>query len=102
MKKSHLESNYKREYVEIPLPDIVERYNTTYHQLIRCTPSFAREPLNYQQVFEAPCGKTQPEALSNFKVSDRVRIVKKDTCKRLFTVNKIKHTNPPTYSREQR
>ena len=39
-------------YIDV-LPDIVNKYNNTYHRSIKCTPTEARDPSKYQQVFDA-------------------------------------------------
>ena len=42
-------------YIDV-LPSIIERYNNTYHRSIKCSPSDARKPSNYQHVFNALYG----------------------------------------------
>ena len=37
-------------YIDI-LPQLIEKYNSTYHRSIRCTPSDARKPSNHQHMF---------------------------------------------------
>ena len=63
-------------YIDV-LPEIIEKYNNTYHRLIKYTPTFAREPLSYQHVFQALYGKVQPITPPKYKAGDRVRNVKK-------------------------
>jgi hypothetical protein len=70
-------ANNTQNYIDV-LPVIINKYNNTYHRSIKCTPTFAREPSNYQHVFEALYGgKVQPTTQAKYKVGDRVRIVKK-------------------------
>ena len=60
------------------LPEIIDKYNSTYHRAIKCTPTLAREPSNYQHVFEALYAEKQSSVnRAKYKVGDRVRIVKK-------------------------
>ena len=70
-------ANNTSTYIDV-LPQIIEKYNTTYHRSIKCTPTFAREPLNHQLVLEALYGKTIHVSHPKFKVGDRARIVKKE------------------------
>ena len=35
------------------LPGMIKKYNGTYHRSIKCTPTDARKPANYQHVFDA-------------------------------------------------
>ena len=102
-------ANNTQNYIDV-LPEIIEKYNNTYHRSIKCTPTFAREPSNYQHVFEALYGKVQPTTQAKYKVGDRVRIVKKKKTfekgftpswtEELFTINKVKPTKPVTYNTE--
>ena len=92
------------------LPEIIDKYNHTYRRAIKCTPTLAREPSNYQHVFEALYGEKQSSGPAKYKVGDRVRIVKKkktfekgftpNWTEELFTVNKVKDTKPVTYTIE--
>ena len=97
-----------KKYIDV-LPDIIDKYNNTYHRSIKCTPVAAREPLNYQRVFDALYPSTaDKKAKSKFKVGDRVRIVrKKNTFEKgftpnwteeVFTISKVKQTRPVTYT----
>ena len=38
-------------YIDI-LPQLIEKYNNTKHRSIKCTPSDARKPSNYQHVLK--------------------------------------------------
>ena len=69
-------ANNTMTYINV-LPEIIEKYNNTYHQPIRCTPAFARKPSSYQHVFEVLYGVNQPITHPKYKVGDHVRIVKK-------------------------
>ena len=102
-------ANNTMKYIDV-LPEIIEKYNNTYHRSIKCTPTFAREPLSYQHVFQALYGKVQPITPPKYKTGDRVRIVKKKKAfekgftpnwtEELFTIDKVKHTKPVTYTIE--
>ena len=95
-------------YINV-LPEIIDKYNRTYHRSIKCKPTLAREPSNHQYVFEALYGgvKKQTRAPTKYKEGDRVRISKKKNTfekgfspnwtEELFTVSKVKDTKPVTY-----
>ena len=93
-------------YISI-LPDLIKKYNSTYHHSIQCTPSFAREPSNYQHVYEALYGKTKSVTFPKFQIGDQVRIVKKkktfekgytaNWTEEKFTITKVLPTIPITY-----
>ena len=106
-----MEILYRKQHAELHrCTTIIEKYNNTYNRLIKCTPTFAREPSNYQHVFEALYVKAQPTTQAKYKVCDRVRIVKKkktfekgftpSLTEELFTINKVKPTKPVTYNIE--
>ena len=100
-------------YINI-LPEMIEKYNSTYHRSIKCTPTDARKPASYQHVFNALYGgknrrigeKTKPK----FKIGDKVRIAKKkktfekgytsNWTEEIFTVVKVQPTTPVTYKIE--
>ena len=100
-------------YINI-LPEMIKKYNSTYHRSIKCTPTDARKPANYQHVFDALYNgknrrireKTQPK----FKIGDKVRIAKKketfekgytpNWTEEVFTVVKVQPTIPFTYKVE--
>ena len=101
-------------YINI-LPQLIERYNTTYHRSIKCTPSDARKPSNHQQVFNALYGGTKKfdENLrdpAKFHIADQVRITKKkkhfekgytsNWRQEVFTVTEVQPTYPYTYKLE--
>ena len=102
-------ANNTKMYIDV-LPNIIEKYNNTYHRSIKCTPTVAREPSNHQHVFDALYSKkiNQTSTTSKFNVGDRVRIVKKkktfekgftpNWTEELFTVSEVKPTKPVTYS----
>ena len=103
-------ANNTTKYIDV-LPQIIEKYNTTYHRSIKCTPTVARKPSSRQHVEEALYGrKLPPLKRPKFKVGDRVRILKKKKTfekgftpswtEELFTVCEVKPTNPPTYAIE--
>ena len=99
-------ANNTMKYVDV-LPEIIEKYNNTYHRSIKCTPTFAREPSSQQHVFEALYERVQPITKPKYKVGDRVRIVKKKKAfekgftpnwtEELFTISEVKPTKPVTY-----
>ena len=101
-------------YINI-LPQLIEKYNTTYHRSIKCTPSDARKPSNQQHVFNALYGGTKKfdENLRNspkFHIDDQVRITKKkkhfekgytsNWTQEIFTVTEVQPTYPYTYKLE--
>ena len=110
-------ANNTNKYIKV-LPDIVHKYNNTYHRSIKCSPTTAREPSSYQHVFDSLFGggggdkrSTATAAASKpakFKVGDRVRIVKKNNTfekgftpnwtEELFTISTVKRTQPITYT----
>lgn len=97
-----------RNYIDV-LNAMVSKYNNTWHRSIKHTPTEARNPINYQSVFDSlypspPNSNLQPA----FRVSDRVRIAKKkgtfekgfepNYTEELFEVSGIKKTDPITYT----
>ena len=44
-------ANNTKNYIN-KLDELIERYNNTYHRSIGCTPSQARQPAYYEQVFK--------------------------------------------------
>lgn len=100
-------------YIDV-LPEMIKKYNSTYHRSIESTPTDARKPANYQHVFDALYDgknlqigkKTKPK----FKIGDKVRIVKKkktfekgyttNWTEEIFTVIKVQPTIPVTYKIE--
>lgn len=97
------------EYIDI-LPQLIAKYNSTYHRSIKCTPSDARKPSNYQHVLKALYGektsfsKRKP---AKFHVGELVRIIKKkkqfekgyttNWTEEVFTIVEVKKTRPYTY-----
>ena len=76
-------------YIDI-LPNLIKKYNNTYHRSIKCTPALARAPSSYQHVHNALYNRREDnvEAKSKFKMGDRVRILKKKkTFEKGFTPN---------------
>ena len=100
-------ANNTHKYIDI-LPELVKRYNETYHRSIRTTPSKATNPDNFNHVYASLYGDMK-ELIKKpkYKVGDRVRIIKKkrtfekgfttNWSEELFTVTKVKDTKPPTY-----
>ena len=65
-------------YIDV-LPEIIEKYNNTYHHSIKCTPSDARKPSIYQHVFNALYNDdnlytNSLRPLPKYKICDQVRI----------------------------
>ena len=95
-------------YIDV-LPDIIDKYNHTYHRSIKCTPTDARKPSNYQDVFNALYNfNTNPLKPSpKFKIGDQVRISKlkkkfekgytANWTEEVFTIQKVQTTIPYTY-----
>ena len=104
-------ANNTTRYIDV-LPQIIERYNSTYHRSIKTTPTLAREPSKRQHVEESLYHDRRSPLLRRpkFEVGDRVRILKKkktfekgftsNWTEELFTVSEVKRTNPPTYTIE--
>ena len=102
-------ANNTKNYIN-KLDELIERYNNTYHRSIGCTPSQARQPAYYEQVFKNLYAKRIQERKlpPKFKVGDYVRIIKKkktfekgftsNWTEELFTIKTIKETKPPTYT----
>ena len=90
---------------------MVDKYNSTYHRSIKLTPSDARNPSNYQHVYNALYGDVRKSTSPKFHVGDKVRIARKkgtfekgytpNWTKELFTISSVKATNPPTYTNYQ-
>ena len=98
-------------YIDI-LPQLIEKYNSTYHRSIKCTPSDARKTSNHQQVFNALYGGSNKfdenlRDLPKFHVGDQVRITKKKNHfekgyttnwrNEVFIVTEVQPTYPYTY-----
>ena len=104
----YFSANGTQKYTDILQP-LIDKYNATKHRSIGMTPTDARKPSNYQQVFKnlylkkVQARNKQPK----YKVGDKVRIsVKKDIFEKGFTINwsdkiytitEILKTLPPTY-----
>ena len=48
----YFSANNTMKYIDI-LPNLIKKYNNTYHRSIKCTPALARAPLSYQHVHDA-------------------------------------------------
>ena len=103
--------NRRGVYVDV-LPSIIEKYNNTYHRAIKCTPSDARKPSNYEHVFNALYNNKNLNTTSlrpppKFKIGDHVRISKlkrkfekgytANWTEEVFTIEKVQATIPYTY-----
>ena len=102
-------ANGTHRYVDILQP-LIDKYNSTKHRSIGFTPSDARRPGNYQQVFHNLYYKKVKENLKapKFKVGDKVRLaIKKDLFEkayiinwsdRVYTIKEVRNTIPRTYT----
>ena len=95
-----------KNYISV-LPKMVLKYNNSYHRSIKCTPTQAKIPVNYQSVFDSLYPPLKPPTKAVFKIGDVVRIVRKkgkfekgflpNFTEELFKVAEIRSTNPITY-----
>ena len=103
-------ANNTHKYINI-LPDLVKKYNNTYHRSIKTTPAKASDENNFNDVFTSLYGNMrQLSKTPKFKVNDRVRIIKKKRTfeksftpswsEELFIITKVKDTKPTTYEIE--
>ena len=103
-------ANNTLKYIDV-LPDIIQKYNNTYHRSIKCTSSVARKPSYFQHVSEALYGnEVQSLKPAKYKLDDWVRIVRKKYIfekaftpgwtEELFIIIKVNPTNPVTYNIE--
>ena len=102
-------ANNTKKYIDI-LDDLIDKYNSTKHRSIGCTPLVARQPAAYEQVFKNLYQKKNEERIEEpkFQVGDQIRISKKkktfekgftpNWTEELFTIADIKTTKPPTYT----
>ena len=104
----YFSANGTEKYTNILQP-LIDKYNSTKHRSIGMTPTDARKPSNYQQVFKnlylkkVQARNKQPK----YEVGDKVRIsIKKDIFEKGFTINwsdkiytvtEVLNTLPPTY-----
>ena len=104
----YFSANGTQKYTNILQP-LMDKYNSTKHRSIGMTPTDARKPSNYQQVFKnlylkkVEARDKQPK----YEVGDKVRIsIKKDIFEKGFTINwsdkiytitEVLNTLPPTY-----
>ncbi len=101
-------------YINI-LPDLIERYNNTYHRSIKTTPAEARKPSNREHVFDAlykspPRRRRRREKTPKYHVGDRVRISRYKShfekgytanwTEEVYTVVKVQPTLPWSYKLE--
>ena len=100
-------ANHTYKYLDI-LPALVDKYNSTYHRSIKCTPKEARDPKNWTRVYKALYGDTSELAKEpKLHVDDRVRITRKklifekgftpNWTDQIYTISQVKDTKPPTY-----
>ena len=66
-----------RNYISI-IDNIVDKYNSTRHSTIRCTPKEAREPENFSYVFNNLYPEEKIDRRQPFRVGDQVLREKKD------------------------
>ena len=98
-----------RNYISI-ISNLVDKYNSTRHSTIRCTPKEAREPENFSYVFNNLYPDEKIDRKQPFRVGDRVRIARKkghfekgyepNWSEELFKVVTVQRTNPRTYKLE--
>ena len=101
-------ANGTHRYVDILQP-LIDKYNSTKHRATGFTPSDARKPSNYQQVFKNLYFKKvqQNRVPPKYRVGDRVRLaIQKDKFEKAYIINwtdkvysikEVKNTIPPTY-----
>ena len=103
-------ANGTHKYIDILQP-LIDKYNTTKHRSIGCTPLDARKSSNYQQVFKnLYFKKVQQRGTPKFKVGDKVRLaIQKNKFEkayiinwtdRVYTIKEVKNTIPVTYTVE--
>ena len=103
-------ANGTHRYIDI-LQALIEKYNSTKHRSIGFTPSDARKPSNYQQVFKnLYFKKVQQRKTPKFKIGDKVRLaIQKNKFEkayiinwtdRVYTIKEVKKTIPVTYTVE--
>ena len=104
-------ANNTQKYIDV-LSSMVEKYNNTYHRLIKLTPSDARNPASYQHVHNALYAKVNAGKATStkFHVGDKVRKTRKKSMfekgftpnwtEEVFTISSVKATKPPTYTIE--
>ena len=104
-------ANNTQKYIDV-LPDMVEKYNNTYHQLTMLKPTDARKPANYKHINNALYANVNARkaTLPKFHLGDKVRIVRKkgtfekgftpNWTEEVFTITTVKATKPPTYTSE--
>ena len=104
----YFSANGTQKYTDILQP-LIDKYNSTKHRSIGMTPTDARKPSNYQQVFKnLYFNKVKSRNIKpKYKVGDKVRISKKkNTFKKGYTINwsdkiytitQVQNTLPPTY-----
>ena len=96
-------ANSRQKYIDV-LPNMVDKYNSTYHRSIKLALSDARNPSNYQHVYNALYGNVRKSTSPKFHVGDKVRITRKkgtftpNWTEELFTISSVKATNPTTYT----
>ena len=104
----YFSANNMMNYIDV-LPNLIKKYNNTYHRSIKCTPAFARAPSNYQHMYDALYNRREDnvEVKPKFKIGDRVRILKKKKTFEGFTpnwteelsiVSAVRLTKPITYN----
>ena len=102
-------ANNTQKYIDAP-PSMVEKYNNTYHQSIKLTPSDAHNTENYQHIHNALYAKVNARKATSpkFHVDDKVHITRKNGTfekgftpnwtEEVFSISSVKATKPPTYT----
>ena len=107
----YFSANNTIKYTDI-LPNLIKKYNNTYHQSIKCPPALTRAPSSYQHVHDAlynrPGEDNDIEVKPKFKIGDCVLILKKkktfvkgfmpNWTEELYIVNGVRLTKPVTYN----
>ena len=86
-----------QKYIDV-LPGMVDKYNSTYHRSIKLTPSDARNPSNYQHVYNALYGNVRKSTSPKFHVGAFEKGFTPNWTEELFTISSVKATNPTTYT----
>jgi hypothetical protein len=104
----YFSANGTQKYTDILQP-LIDKYNSTKHRSIGMTPSDARKPSNYKQVYKKLYFKKvkSRNAEPKYNVGDKVRItVKKHIFEKgytnnwtdkVYTIKEVLRTLPPTY-----
>ena len=94
-------ANSTQKYIDV-LPSMVDKYNNTYHRSIKLPPSDARNPSNYQHVYNALYGNVRKSVLPKVRITRKKGTFEKgftpNWTEEVFTISSVKATNPSTYT----